>query len=237
MKTIKGITLIALVITIIILIILAGISISLLTGEDGIITKAKQGALNYQNAAVEEQVMLNNLYGDFASEIAKTGSGDAVASLISFKRTIAEAITNAGVETSENDSAETMAENIGQAISAAQSSNTGCNIYCLGTGTSIDLTTLLPDIDYTTLTVDNFIIGDPESIRLSASTADGCDPAGSVSGTKNFVKSYNSSTGIFTYIVSYSVQSNSGRYARNSACTLNNCKVYLILGDIEDVTI
>lgn len=37
----KGITLIALVITIIILLILAGISISTLTGENGILRKSK----------------------------------------------------------------------------------------------------------------------------------------------------------------------------------------------------
>ena len=61
MKENKGITLIALVITIIILIILAGISISIMMGEDGLITKAKMGAQNYQNAAVEEQRMLNNI--------------------------------------------------------------------------------------------------------------------------------------------------------------------------------
>ena len=36
----KGITLIALVITIIILLILAGISIAMLTGDNGILTKA-----------------------------------------------------------------------------------------------------------------------------------------------------------------------------------------------------
>ena len=61
MKSIKGITLIALVITIIILILLAGVSISILTGDDGLITKAKMGAQNYQNAAVEEQGMLNTI--------------------------------------------------------------------------------------------------------------------------------------------------------------------------------
>ena len=120
MKNTKGITLIALVITIIILIILAGISISMLMGENGLITKAKQGALNYQNAAIEEQAMLNNLYGDFASELAQAGSTDAAINLINFKRIIAEALTNAGVATSENDSAETMAANIGQAITTAQ---------------------------------------------------------------------------------------------------------------------
>ena len=73
-KTNKGITLIALVITIIVLIILAGISISILTGEDGLITKAKQGAQNYQNAAIEEQTMLNNIYDGVGIETAKGNS-------------------------------------------------------------------------------------------------------------------------------------------------------------------
>ncbi len=52
----KGITLIALVITIIVLIILAGISIQLLLGENGIITKAKKGKGDYQEASVREKV-------------------------------------------------------------------------------------------------------------------------------------------------------------------------------------
>ena len=41
MKNTKGITLIALVITIIVLLILAGVSIAMLTGENGILTNAK----------------------------------------------------------------------------------------------------------------------------------------------------------------------------------------------------
>ena len=72
-KTNKGITLIALVITLIVLIILAGISIAVLTGEDGLITKAKQGAQNYQNAEIEEQERLNTLYGEMNSSLT-TGS-------------------------------------------------------------------------------------------------------------------------------------------------------------------
>lgn len=40
-RTTSGITLIALVITIIVLLLLAGISINVLTGENGVITKAK----------------------------------------------------------------------------------------------------------------------------------------------------------------------------------------------------
>ena len=42
MKKNKGITLIALVITIIVLLILAGISIATLTGENGLLTKANK---------------------------------------------------------------------------------------------------------------------------------------------------------------------------------------------------
>ena len=42
MKNNKGITLVALVVIIIVLIILAGISINLLLGDNGLITKAKE---------------------------------------------------------------------------------------------------------------------------------------------------------------------------------------------------
>ena len=73
LKRNKGITLIALVITIIVLIILAGISIIVLTGEDGLITKAKQGAQNYQNAAIEEQQALNTIYAQAGVQLT-TGS-------------------------------------------------------------------------------------------------------------------------------------------------------------------
>ena len=70
LKRDNGITLIALVITIIVLIILAAISIAVLTGEDGLITKAKQGAQNYQNAAIEEQQTLNSIYAQAGTQLA-----------------------------------------------------------------------------------------------------------------------------------------------------------------------
>ena len=50
----KGITLIALVITIIVLLILAGISIAMLTGENGILTKADNAQIETRGASVEE---------------------------------------------------------------------------------------------------------------------------------------------------------------------------------------
>ena len=77
LKSKKGITLIALIITIIVLIILAGISIAVLTGEDGLITKAKQGAQNYQNAAVEEQERLNTLYAQAGTQLTSGSTNNS----------------------------------------------------------------------------------------------------------------------------------------------------------------
>ncbi len=52
----KGITLIALVVTIIILIILAGVGINLVLGQDGILNKAKEAKENTIKASKKEEV-------------------------------------------------------------------------------------------------------------------------------------------------------------------------------------
>ncbi len=57
-KSTKGITLIALVITIIVLLILAGVTIATLAGENGILTKANQASEKTKQANAEEQVKL-----------------------------------------------------------------------------------------------------------------------------------------------------------------------------------
>ena len=62
MKDKKGITLVALVVTIIILIILAGVSINLVLGDNGIITIAKKAKENIELAKIEEETKLNELY-------------------------------------------------------------------------------------------------------------------------------------------------------------------------------
>lgn len=54
----RGITLIALVVTIVVLLILAGVSISMLTGENGIITQAQKAKLENRAGTVEEEVGL-----------------------------------------------------------------------------------------------------------------------------------------------------------------------------------
>ena len=54
----KGITLVALVVTIIVLIILAGISINLLLGDNGLITKAKEAKKQQKIAEIKEKISL-----------------------------------------------------------------------------------------------------------------------------------------------------------------------------------
>ena len=69
MKNNKGITLIALVITIIVLLILAGISIAMLTGNNGLLTKANDAKSETSRAEVIERINmeLNAAYADVLS--------------------------------------------------------------------------------------------------------------------------------------------------------------------------
>jgi len=66
-KTNKGITLVALVITIIVLLILAGVSISLVVGDNGVLTQASSAAEKTDLAKAEEAVeqAISSLQGDF----------------------------------------------------------------------------------------------------------------------------------------------------------------------------
>ena len=56
MRNQKGITLIALVITIIVLLILAGVSIAMLTGQNGILTRATDAKSDTANAEIVERI-------------------------------------------------------------------------------------------------------------------------------------------------------------------------------------
>ena len=63
----KGITLIALVITIIVLLILAAVSIAMLTGENGILTRANETKIKQSHATVVEAISLK--YNEYQIEI------------------------------------------------------------------------------------------------------------------------------------------------------------------------
>ena len=73
-KSKKGITLIALVITIIVLLILAGVSIAMLTGENGILTQAQNAKEETSIAEEKEQIALA-----YNAAIAKKQSTDITA--------------------------------------------------------------------------------------------------------------------------------------------------------------
>ena len=98
MKNNKGITLVALVVTIIVLIILAGVSINLTLGDNGIITTAQKAKENMELAKVEEERELNELYTQL--ETGESSSGnlpyDSMLKLTEFKTAIANAIEEAG---------------------------------------------------------------------------------------------------------------------------------------------
>ena len=73
----KGITLIALVITIIVLLILAGVSIAMLTGQNGILTQASNAKSDTAKAEIAEKVNMA-VQAAYAQKIAD-GSGVAAA--------------------------------------------------------------------------------------------------------------------------------------------------------------
>lgn len=92
MKDKKGITLVALVVTIIVLLILAGVSISMVTGDNGIVAKAKKSVEKTNAANADEEQKLKDaeyyidekvngtsfLNGKLASQINVSNYGDYV---------------------------------------------------------------------------------------------------------------------------------------------------------------
>ena len=92
LKERKGITLIALVITIIVLLILAGVSIAMLTGQNGILTQAQKAKTTTDNKSAEEKVKL-------AVMSARTRSETASLELDKLK----EEITNQGGTATNNE--------------------------------------------------------------------------------------------------------------------------------------
>ena len=103
MKNNKGITLIALVVTIIVLLILAGVSIAMLTGQNGILNRASQAAWQSKLGDAESTVALSvsNYLADYYS--VKYAGGTSEYSLTStdtedtvVKKAVEKADTEAG---------------------------------------------------------------------------------------------------------------------------------------------
>ncbi len=77
MRNQKGITLVALVVTIIVLIILAGVSVALVVGDNGIITQAQRAEQETANATITSEEQMNALVNEINQNISESGdSGD-----------------------------------------------------------------------------------------------------------------------------------------------------------------
>ena len=96
MKNNKGITLIALVITIIVLLILAGVSIAMLTGENGILNQATRSVDATEIAEAKELAQL-----DLNAAIAKFYEEKYVNENTTVGDTIGEYIANGGFTSSD----------------------------------------------------------------------------------------------------------------------------------------
>ena len=76
MKGNRGITLVALVVTIVVLLILAGISLNLVLGENGIITKAQEARDKTEQARINTEKSMNSLEQELSNYVNKTDSGN-----------------------------------------------------------------------------------------------------------------------------------------------------------------
>ena len=76
MKKNKGITLVALVVTIVVLLILAGVSINLVLGDNGIIAKAKEAQRKSAEATQNDLKGMNGLVSEMEGALAGSGSGN-----------------------------------------------------------------------------------------------------------------------------------------------------------------
>ena len=105
-------------------------------------------------------------------------------------------------------------------------------MYYLGQGTSFNIQSLLPNIDYTSLTASNFII-EPNSAEASR---DQNADVGSSKGMLTVNKSYNAETGVLSasavgYFSTY-YDGAMGSQSASSSVTAS-VKAYLVLGDIK----
>ena len=76
LKEERGVTLVALVITVIVLIILAWTTLGTLVGDNGIITKAQEASQNMENASREEDELIQNLLNNIKG--AEGGNGGEI---------------------------------------------------------------------------------------------------------------------------------------------------------------
>ena len=76
-KKAQGITLIALVVTIVVLLILAGITIGLVFGPNGVVKKAQEAANKTNEAVINEQAQMNSVTSTIENMLNGVGGGSS----------------------------------------------------------------------------------------------------------------------------------------------------------------
>ena len=100
----RGITLLVLAITIVIILILAGISIDIVFSEDGIINKAKEAANNMNNQLGEDQSEINDLLNELENSMKGPEDVDGISNIkVTTDYTTEEITINVEVETTSED--------------------------------------------------------------------------------------------------------------------------------------
>ena len=96
LKQKNGITLVALVITIIVLLILAGVSISLVVGDNGVLTQAQSASRKTDAASADSAVSLalGSISTNFMSEIWTNNTSAKIYSHLSYKELYDELYNN-----------------------------------------------------------------------------------------------------------------------------------------------
>lgn len=112
-----------------------------------------------------------------------------------------------------------------------------CGVYNLGTGTSFDVSTKVPSVDYTQLTEANFIVHAVSNSMSGSYNSSDHSFSKSVGGSTKIVTSYDAATGVLTL---HNTNLNVSDSVPTSGAWLNitstiTCQVYLIIGDILSV--
>lgn len=102
MKNNKGITLIALVVTIIVLLILAGVSIAMLTGENGILNRAKESSVQNAIGAAKDEVALlaSEAVTDYYKTVYVNATGNVAYTNTELNNQVKAKVVQANIKTS-----------------------------------------------------------------------------------------------------------------------------------------
>lgn len=142
-KNEKGITLISLVITIIVLLILAAVSINMIVGDEGLFIKAKDASDKTKSSQEEEIEKLETVPNYIDEQVAGSGSSNDDENISDERKTLAQLVTAANY-------GDTIEYSAGNVSDWKVFYNSGTNVYIIASG-YLDVSLLPNSTDDTTL--------------------------------------------------------------------------------------